>query len=110
MRRFYGKSRDSYMAEMRSLLRYSKNYVDEPSMFRGPSGSGGGHETIGGNISDETRQELIDALDEAGASEPGFGAGDLPEDEDDLVIFEDEEPAIEVGEGPLPDAPPTEEN
>ena len=32
--RFYGRSRDAYYDELRSLLRYSMNFVDEPSKYR----------------------------------------------------------------------------
>ena len=107
LRRFYGKSKDTYLAEMRALLRFSKNYIDEPSMFRGPTMAGG--EAFGDNLSDETRNALIDALDEAGAAEPGSTAGDLP-DGDEFVIFDDEESDEIIDDGPLPDAPSAEEN
>jgi len=36
LRRFYGKSRDQYLSELNSLLRYSMNAVDQPSVYRGP--------------------------------------------------------------------------
>jgi general secretion pathway protein D len=103
LRRFYGKSKDTYLAEMRSLLRYSKNYVDEPSMFRGPVQVDENVSLGGASLSDETRAAIEAELDAADMGEPGAGAGAFPED-DDLVIFDDET-LPEAPDGPLPDAP-----
>ena len=94
LRRFYGKSRDDYLAEMRSLLRYSMNDVESPSMFRGPT-------TVAADLTLEGEAlsaESLSAIDEvlAGGSlrnEPGDLAGELPDDLN-LVVddVEDEVP------------------
>jgi general secretion pathway protein D len=104
LRRFYGKSRDDYLAEMRSLLRYSMNDVESPSMFRGPT-TVAADLTLGGEALSE---ESLSAIDEvlAGGSlrdEPGDSAGELPdelnlvvEDVADEVPMEDEAESVSL--------------
>lgn len=47
VRRFYGKSLEEQEAEMRNLLSYSMNQVDQPSRFRGPTVDDGKYKVIG---------------------------------------------------------------
>lgn len=77
MRRFYGRSRDDYFAELRDLLRYSLNYVDEPSMFRGPAQVSKDLRLDEDPISEDSRRAAAEALRDA--------SGRLP-DEADLQI------------------------
>lgn len=95
LRRFYGKSREEFYQELQSLLRYSMNLVDQPSMFRGPS-------TVselrleGSDLSDESRAAFQEAID-AERTAPGAGAGELPEDEP-LIIDDGTAPAGDGGQ------------
>lgn len=111
LRRFYGKSRDKYMEEVRKLLRYSMNYVDQPSMFRGPSEVSQDLRVDGQPLSDETRAAIDEELQAAGRVEPGSDAGTLPEEDTAPldIDFGDELPEEVPLEGPQPDAPPVEE-
>jgi general secretion pathway protein D len=98
VRRFYGRSRDKYMEEIQSLLRYSMNYVDQPSMFRGPTELAADLELHGQPISDAARAEIEDALEESRGDAPGEGAGEIPE-----VDFELDDGTGEVeGVDPVP--------
>ncbi|NCG21928.1 MAG: hypothetical protein GWP91_23165, partial [Rhodobacterales bacterium] len=74
LRRFYGKSREVYMEEMRSLLRFSMNDVDEPSMYSGPMEVPVDLNDI--PLSDSTQEALEQALNEGRGAEPGAMAGD----------------------------------
>lgn len=62
LRRFYGKSREQQMREMQDLLQYSLNYVDRPSVYRGPSAIEQEDIRDARPLSDETRRALEDAL------------------------------------------------
>ncbi len=89
LRRFYGKSRDEFYAELKSLLQYSMNYVDQPSMFRGPTTVSQDLRIDGEPLSDETRAAFEDVLgDGRSSTEPGMGAGELPEG-DPVIIIDD---------------------
>ena len=95
LRRFYGRSREAYTEEMRKLLRYSMNYVDQPSMFRGPTSVATDLVLDGEPLSDESRSAIEGVMNEATIRDPGAGAGELPEGE--LIIEGDplpEDPAI----------------
>lgn len=81
LRRFYGRSRDEFYKELRNLLRYSMNFVDEPTMYRGPT-----EITQDLQLSDETRAAIQAAIDDARGTDPGQGAGSLPDDQPDLII------------------------
>jgi general secretion pathway protein D len=87
LRRFYGTSRDEYFAEMRSLLRYSMNFVDEASVYRGPT-------TLTkvtleeGDMSEETAAALQRELEQDQELTPGS----LPED-GNLVVPAEPPPA-----------------
>lgn len=81
LRRFYGRSRDEFYKELRNLLRYSMNFVDEPTMYRGPT-----EITQDLQLSDETRAAIQAAIDDARGVDPGRGAGSLPEEQPDLII------------------------
>ena len=81
LRRFYGRSRDDFYKELRNLLRYSMNFVDEPTMYRGPS-----EISRDLQLSDETRAAIQAAIDDAREVAPGTGAGQLPDSEPDLII------------------------
>lgn len=84
LRRFYGKSRDQQMEEIKNLLRYSMNVVDEPSYYRGSPEVLSDEITVGGApISDETRAAIAEELQDTPA-EVGSGAGALPVD--DLLL------------------------
>lgn len=80
LRRFYGRSQDDFYAELRDFLRYSMNFVDEPTMYRGPTDVSQDLE-----LSDTTRTSIEAVIDDARTPTPGDGAGNLP-DTDDLVI------------------------
>ncbi len=49
IRRFYGKSRDEQEAEFQSLLQYSMNVVDEPSVYRTKLGNASNVTSIDGS-------------------------------------------------------------
>ncbi|MBA2320835.1 MAG: hypothetical protein H0V89_06745, partial [Deltaproteobacteria bacterium] len=66
LRRFYGKSRDEYMREMNDLLRYSMNFVDEPSVFRGADTVIQDLSLEDQPVSNETREAIEAELDNAG--------------------------------------------
>jgi general secretion pathway protein D len=107
LRRFYGKSRDEYMDEVRQLLRFSMNHVNEPSQWRGPTAVEQDTMVAGEEISAETIDALNDALDENGFTDPGAGAGTLPEvDELDLGLPGDDlGPADPPTDAPVEDTP-----
>ena len=75
IRRFYGKSREQQEMEMKNLLQYSMNQVDQPSVYRESTKRGSNWEVIGS---------------EAPAALP------LPEDEDviEAELSADENPTI----------------
>jgi general secretion pathway protein D len=77
LRRFYGKSRSEFFSELQNLLRYSLNFVDEPTMFRGPATLGQDMRLDGSELSPETREAIEDALDDSSGA-PGSGAGEVP--------------------------------
>jgi general secretion pathway protein D len=85
IRRFYGKSRDEQEAEMKSLLSYSMNQVDEPSPWRTKSDSAMQVQTIGGNLDSTT--PVMD-MDPPPASSPATQPMNLtppPSDPDDAA-------------------------
>ncbi|MEQ1501490.1 MAG: type II secretion system secretin GspD, partial [Myxococcota bacterium] len=92
LRRFYGKSREQFWSELKDLLRYSLNFVDEPSMYRGATSLG--HDVI---LSEESREAFKKAADENRNNPPGEGAGDLPPEDD-----------LDIDDGTAPPAPPKE--
>ncbi len=92
LRRFYGRSREQQMEQIRELLSYSMNVVDEPSMYRGGTTSGGVL-LDGEPLSDETRRAIEDSL-ESYERDPGARAGTLDEGSG---------PTIVLPPGPLPD-------
>jgi general secretion pathway protein D len=106
LRRFYGKSRDEYVAEMRSIMQYSMNFVDQPSMFRGPNAVRSDVTIDGSEVSAETRETIVQALEDADDfGEPGFDAGTLPEETDGLEIdmdLDDEFGEMPEGTGTAP--------
>ncbi|MEQ1564736.1 MAG: type II secretion system secretin GspD, partial [Myxococcota bacterium] len=84
LRRFYGKSREEFWDELQGLLRYSMNFVDDRSSYRGPTTVGHDLQLDGELLSDGTRQAIEDAIDEGRNGDPGNGAGELPEDALDI--------------------------
>ena len=101
LRRFYGKSRDEAWAELQSLLRYSMNMVEEPSMYRGPSTVDQNLQLDGEPLSDDTRAAVQEVRDEYRSLEPGAQAGDIPSNQP-VIVLPSPEPA------PAEPAPPTE--
>jgi general secretion pathway protein D len=96
LRRFYGTSRDEYFAEMRSLLRYSMNFVDEASVYRGPTNLTS--VTLEeGQMSEETAAALKRELGQDQELTPGS----LPEDDQNIVVPAEPPPAPEPA-GPAP--------
>jgi general secretion pathway protein D len=91
LRRFYGKSRSEFWNELQDLLRYSMNFVDERSVYRGPSTVGNDLQLDGEVLSEETREAIQDAIEDNRNGDPGQGAGELPED--DLDIQDEPPPA-----------------
>lgn len=97
MRRFYGRSRDQYMDELRRLLRYSMNYVDEPSVYRGPAEVSRDLDLDDDAISDDSRRAIRRAIQEVEvggttAAEParddeGPQEDEVPQDEADLLAI-----------------------
>ncbi|MBX2796241.1 MAG: type II secretion system secretin GspD [Myxococcales bacterium] len=91
LRRFYGRSRDDQMQELKNFLRFSMNFVDEPTMYRGPT-----EVSTDLQLSDETRSAIQAVIDDVRGNQPGAGAGALPpEGEVDLVIEDRTEPTDE---------------
>jgi hypothetical protein len=78
LRRFYGKSKDEYMREMNDLLRYSMNFVDEPSVFRGADTVIQDLSLDDEPVSPETREAIEAELENAGALPPGSEAEVVP--------------------------------
>jgi general secretion pathway protein D len=107
IRRFYGKSRDEQMKEMASLLQYSMNAVDQPSLFRGPSSFAKAVTLGGDSLSNSTRTAIQEALYEVDFEELGDGAGDLPE-AGGIIIIDDGELPAEAPEAAPPDEAPVE--
>lgn len=100
MRRFYGRSRDQYMDELRRLLRYSMNYVDEPSAYRGPTQVSRDLDLADEPISDDSRRAIREAIREA---EAGVVPADEPAGDPDLL--EATEPlAVPVDEEDVPES------
>ena len=89
LRRFYGRSRDQQIQEIKNLLQYSMNNVDQPSLYRGSISLETGLEVGGSTVSDETRAAAEAELAASRGEEPGAGAGELPADEDLQVDLED---------------------
>lgn len=61
LRRFYGRSRDEQLEELQRLMQFSVNYVDEPSVWRGPT-------VIPSDWEQESQplsQETLDAIEAA---------------------------------------------
>lgn len=98
LRRFYGRSREAYVDEMRKLLRFSMNYVDQPSMFRGPTTVATDLVLGDEPLSEGSRSAIQDVVDEVRVSDPGIGAGDLPDGE--LIIEGDPMPDDRMQEDP----------
>jgi len=96
-RRFYGKSRDQYWSELQSLLRYSMNMVEEPSMYRGPATVDQELRLDGEPLSDETRAAVEQVREENRNLEPGEEAGTVPSDQPVIILPDDDLP--EEGEG-----------
>lgn len=65
LRRFYGKSRDKQLEELRKLMQYSMNYIDEPSVWRGPVEFPDDWEDTSEPMSEDTRKALEEALNES---------------------------------------------
>lgn len=72
LRRFYGKSRAEFFRELQDLLSYSMNFIDEPSVYRGPV-SGQDMKLDDTELSPETRSAIEDALEDAPAPAPEGG-------------------------------------
>ena len=85
LRRFYGKSRDAYWEELRSLLRYSMNLVEEPSMYRGPTSVEQDLRLDGAPLSDDTTA-AAEQLGMERTLEPGADAGQIIDEEPVIVI------------------------
>jgi hypothetical protein len=88
LRRFYGKSRDAYWAELRSLLRYSMNLVEEPSMYRGPTAVEQDLRLDGAPLSDDTAA----AAQQLGAertTDPGATAGEIDDASTPIIVIDD---------------------
>lgn len=81
LRRFYGKSREEFWTELSDMLRYSMNFVDEPSTYRGPNTISHDLRLDDLDISDSSKRAAQKALDETRGAEPGDDAGQLPEDD-----------------------------
>lgn len=104
MRRFYGRSRDEYMDELRRLLRYSMNYVDEPSVYRGPTQVSRDLDLDDEPISAESRRAIREAIREAeaGVIPPDEPTREVPRDED---LLEAVDPlAVPVDEDDVPES------
>jgi general secretion pathway protein D len=80
LRRFYGKSRTEFWEELQDLLRYSMNVVDEPSAYIGPTTVGVDLRLDEQDLNQETRAAIQDALQEGRGTNPGEGAGQLPDE------------------------------
>lgn len=96
LRRFYGKSREGFYQELQALLRYSMNFVDQPTMYRGPANLG-----FDLNLEEDTRAAYKDLANQNRSSKPGEGAGELPP-EDDIQI-DDGTPPPEPQPQPQPE-------
>ncbi len=113
MRRFYGKSQDQQMAEIKRLLQYSMNYVDEPTVFRGPATIENTVLLDDQPVSAAGRDEVSAQLEAARQVEPGEGAGEMPANDpakDVQIVLPpppapDPAPPLAVPEAPPPVAP-----
>ncbi len=98
LRRFYGRSRDKQMEELRKLMQYSMNFVDEPSVWRGPQVIPSDWEDTTEPLTPETRDAIERALQEAeepnrggmidgsGTDSSGQGGPDDMDDSEDLAV------------------------
>ncbi|MEZ4322761.1 MAG: type II secretion system secretin GspD [Myxococcota bacterium] len=86
LRRFYGRSREQQMEELRKLMQYSMNFVDEPSVWRGPTIIPSEWEDSGEPLSEDTRRAIEEALKEAEGPNPPVKT---PSPEDELAIPEE---------------------
>lgn len=91
LRRFYGRSQEAQMAELRRLLQYSMNIIDQPSVFRGPATVTASTRLDGDPISTDAREELREESTRARRDTPGSRAGRLSDDP--AQIFVPAEPA-----------------
>lgn len=107
MRRFYGKSQDQQMAEIKRLLQYSMNNVDKPSVFRGPATIANTVTVAGQPVSAGARDELAVQLEAARQVEPGEGAGQLPNNQVNIVT-PPPPPAPAPAPAPAPETPPAD--
>jgi general secretion pathway protein D len=89
VRRFYGKTTEEQSAELNSLLRYSMNLVDEPSVYRV-------------RVGEQNKYSVIGTIDESGTG--GVRAGNLFDEEFDEV----EPDPVPAPEPPSPDMAPEE--
>jgi len=106
LRRFYGKSRDEYMDEVRKLLRFSMNHIDEPSQWRGPTAVQSDLTVAGEDISPATIDALNEALDDSSFAEPGAAAGTLPDtDELDLGVPAEDDGPVDTTDDAVEAAP-----
>lgn len=104
MRRFYGKSQDQQMAEIKRLLQYSMNNVDKPSVYRGPA-TIANTVTVGGQpVSAGARDEVSLQLEAARQVEPGEGAGQMPKNDVQIVTPPAPAPEPAPAETPAPPA------
>ncbi len=118
IRRFYGKSMDQQFNELRRLLRYSMNNVDQASAYRGPSAVSSTVTLDGQPVSEASRTELSDLIDGTFLDKPGGDAGEMPEHEPGVepadvpevdVIVIPAEVLEPVEEAPAEEAPASEE-
>ena len=81
-RRFYGRSKEEKIEELKGLLQYSMNMVDRESVYRGKPNPDS-IQLSGKPIAEESAAAIREELDRSGyVREPGAGAGDLPMDKD----------------------------
>jgi len=90
LRRFYGKSRDKQMAEIRRLLQFSMNNVDQPTYYR----------SVTSSADAESNEPLIldldDSLPERSTPEPADTSPEVTEPDEDTFVTP--EPAEEMVE------------
>ncbi len=90
LRRFYGKTQEQQFEEIRKLLQYSMNAVDQPSAFRGPTTISSTETLDGESISSDARNDLRDEVERGTNDAPGTLAGRLPPGEVEIDLGEPE--------------------
>lgn len=100
IRRFYGKSQEEQQSEMRKLLQYSMNVVDQPSVYRTKVGHSSNVTTITGSGGDTSAGEpAVNPFDDEPELDEWMDGGEPAMDghPDDDTLPVDDTPPVDDG-------------